>query len=63
MIGYRYNPFSKPLAEFPPEDLSLLRDVSEGWFVDYKSEPLSPSAFGKHLSAFANQLRMAFCWR
>jgi len=55
MIGYRYNPFSKPLAEFLPDELNVLRDVSEGWFIDYKSEPLSPKDFGKHLSAFANQ--------
>src|ERR1039457_215137 len=55
MIGYRYNPFSKPLADCPLEKLIRLRDVSEGWFVDYKSEPLSPKDFGKHLSAFANQ--------
>lgn len=55
MIAYRYNPFSKPLTEFPSEELNVLRDVSEGWFIDYKSEPLSPKDFGKHLSAFANQ--------
>jgi hypothetical protein len=55
MMGYRYNPFSKPLLEFAPEELKVLRDVSEGWFVDYKSELLSPRDFGKHLSAFANQ--------
>ena len=55
MTAYRYSPFSKPLAEFPPEELNVLRDVSEGWFVDYKSEALSPRDFGKHLSAFANQ--------
>jgi hypothetical protein len=55
MIGYRYSPFSKPLAEFPPEELNLLRDVTEGWFVDYKLAALSPKVFGKHLSAFANQ--------
>ncbi|MGD1095877.1 MAG: ATP-binding protein, partial [Bryobacteraceae bacterium] len=55
MMGHRYNPFSKPLLEFPPEELAVLRDVSEGWFVDYKSQPLSPRDFGKHLSAFANQ--------
>jgi len=53
--SYRYNPFSKPLSDFPPEELAVLRGVSEGWFVDYKAEPLSPRDFGKHLSAFANQ--------
>jgi Putative DNA-binding domain len=35
--------------------LAGLRDVSEGWFVDYKSGPLSAKDLGKHLSAFANQ--------
>ena len=55
MTAYRYNPCSKPLSEFPPEELNVLREVSEGWFVDYKSEAISPKDFGKHLSAFANQ--------
>src|ERR1043166_9553966 len=55
MMRCRYNPFSKPLLDFLPEELTVLRDVSEGWFVDYKLEPLSPRDFGKHLSAFANQ--------
>ena len=51
----RYNPFTKPLGEFSPDELGLLRDVAEGWFVDYKSGPISAKDFGKHLSAFANQ--------
>jgi len=37
------------------QELNVLRDVSEGWFIDYKSQPLSAKDFGKHLSAFANQ--------
>ncbi len=55
MLTSRYSPFTKPLAEFPPEELGVLRNVSEGWFVDYKAEPISARDFGKHLSAFANQ--------
>ena len=55
MIQCRFNPFSLPLAEFPPEELSRLREVDEGWYVDYKSEPVSVAAFGKYLSSFANQ--------
>src|SRR5260370_17712014 len=55
MLAYRYSPFTKPISEFPAEELNVLRDVTEGWFVDYKSQPISPRDFGKHLSAFANQ--------
>jgi hypothetical protein len=55
MIGYRFNPFSRSLGEFPPEELSLLRDVCEGWFIDYKSVLPSAKDLGKHLSAFTNQ--------
>src|SRR5258708_12713092 len=50
-----YNPFSKPLSDIAADDLLLLKEVYEGWFVDYKSQPLPASDFGKHLSAFANQ--------
>jgi hypothetical protein len=55
MLAYRYNPFTKPISDFPAEELNVLRDVTEGWFVDYKSQAISPKKFGKHLSAFANQ--------
>src|SRR5260370_14228163 len=55
MLTDRYNPFTQPISEFPAEDLNLLRDVTEGWFVDYKSQPISTKDFGKHISAFANQ--------
>jgi hypothetical protein len=55
MQNYRYSPFSKPLQDIGGSDLAVLRDVSEGWFVDYKSEPISTKDFGKHISAFANQ--------
>jgi hypothetical protein len=55
MLTYRYNPFTKPLSEFPVEELGVLRNVSEGWFVDYKGQPISARDFGKHLSAFANR--------
>jgi hypothetical protein len=55
VIPSRFNPFSLPLAEFPPDELNRLREVDEGWYVDYKSEPVSVAAFGKYLSSFANQ--------
>jgi predicted HTH transcriptional regulator len=55
MLAYRYSPFTKPLHDLTGDDLAILRDVSEGWFVDYKSEPLSTRDFAKHTSAFGNQ--------
>jgi hypothetical protein len=55
MLAYRYSPFPKLLHDLTGDDLAVLRDVSEGWFVDYKSEPLSVRDFAKHISAFGNQ--------
>lgn len=55
MTSRDYNPFSAPLHDFPPEELAKLRDVHEGWFVDYKAKPITAAKFAKSLSAFANQ--------
>jgi Putative DNA-binding domain len=55
MLNYRYSPFTRPLQELTGDDLAVLRDVSEGWFVDYKSQALSSRDFAKHISAFGNQ--------
>lgn len=55
MLPYRYSPFTKPLHDLTGDDLAVLRDVSEGWFVDYKSEPPFVRDFAKHISAFGNQ--------
>jgi hypothetical protein len=54
-MNFRYNPFSCELADVSAAELSGLREVSEGWYVEYKSQPISVKAFGKSLSAFANQ--------
>lgn len=54
-VEYRYQPLPGKLQEWRPEDLAVLRDVSEGWYVDYKSGVMSARVIGKHLSAFANQ--------
>jgi hypothetical protein len=37
------------------EDLAVLRDVCEGWYVDYKVQCLPAQHLAKHMSAFANQ--------
>ena len=55
MYTYIFNPFRKTLNEIKAEDLLVLRDVSEGWYVDYKKEGITTRDFAKHLSAFSNQ--------
>ncbi len=51
----RYSPFSKPLDALDGDDLVVLREVEEGWFIEYKSQAVKPVDFGKILSSFANQ--------
>ena len=52
----RFTPFEKDLTAVLPEDLSVLRDVHEGWYVEYKSELSQPRDIAKSISSFANQL-------
>ncbi len=51
----RYTPFEKELWDISTDDLATLRDVHEGWYVEYKSEVISNRALAKSLSSFANQ--------
>jgi hypothetical protein len=55
LLKYSYYPFENELENIDSTDLLLLRNVSEGWYIDYKSQGLKISDFAKHLSAFANQ--------
>src|SRR5262245_30478665 len=48
-------PFQKTLTELTAPDLAALKEVSEGWYVEYKSTGLSTKTLAKALSAFANQ--------
>ncbi|MYB77789.1 MAG: ATP-binding protein, partial [Chloroflexi bacterium] len=50
----KYSPFDKPINELQASDLAVLRDVSEGWYVEYKSQVPKGSALAKAVSAFAN---------
>ncbi len=54
-MRYGYTPFTKSLEEISGDDLVCLRDIYEGWFIDYKSQAISPRDYAKHLSGFANQ--------
>lgn len=55
MYNTKFSPFSKHLDAVIGDDLIVLREVDEGWFVDYKSQAIKPVEFGKVLSSFANQ--------
>ena len=50
----RYSPFDKAIHELQPPDLTILRNVHEGWYVEYKRQVVNASALAKSLSAFAN---------
>src|SRR2546423_11601864 len=49
-----YTPFDKTLREITAADLKTLRQVSEGWYVEYKREVPNASSIAKSISAFGN---------
>jgi hypothetical protein len=50
----RFNPFAKDLKTLVAADLSVLRDVPEGWYIEYKREVPNANSIAKSVSAFAN---------
>lgn len=50
----RYSPFDKAIHDLQPPDLTILKNVHEGWYVEYKRQMIKASALAKSLSAFAN---------
>jgi hypothetical protein len=50
-----YSPFPKPLSDIVAADLSVLRSVVEGWYVEYRRLVPNASSIAKSISAFANQ--------
>ena len=55
-MAARYTPFEKELSDISPDDLATLKDVHEGWYVEYKSELIKTRRIAKSLSSYANQL-------
>lgn len=55
MHKYNYYPFDKNLESIDGDDLLRLKNISESWFIDYKSKSLKIADYAKHISAFANQ--------
>ena len=49
-----YSPFDKAIHDLRPSDLTILRTVHEGWYVEYKRQVVNAGALAKSLSAFAN---------
>src|SRR5580700_5309520 len=49
-----YSPFQKEIKDLGVEDLSVLRDIAEGWYVEYKREIPNAASIAKSVSAFAN---------
>jgi hypothetical protein len=50
-----YSPFERRFDQLDASDLVLLKDVAEGWYVDYKrAVSTKPDATAKIVSAFAN---------
>ncbi|NLH47376.1 MAG: ATP-binding protein [Myxococcales bacterium] len=50
-----FYPFKKPFSKVLPSDLSALKEVREGWYVEYKQEMISPKKIAKSICSFANQ--------
>ena len=50
----KYSPFDKTIQDLQSTDLAILRNVHEGWYVEYKRKEVSAKALAKSFSAFAN---------
>ena len=55
-MNSRYTPFETDLSNISQDDLATLKNVHEGWYVEYKSELIKPRDLAKSLASFANQL-------
>ena len=50
-----YSPFGgRVLSDVAAKDLATLKDVSEGWFIEYKSQIIPARSLAKSLASFAN---------
>ncbi len=54
-VPLRYTPFSVDLQDVTDTHLADLRDVAEGWYVEYKSTVPKPRELAKSLASFANR--------
>ena len=50
----QYSPFEKGFEEIEADDLEVLKEVNEGWYIEYKQAVPKSPAIAKAISAFAN---------
>lgn len=50
----QFNPFTRRPHEITASDLSVLRAVHEGWYIEYKREVPNASSIAKSIAAFSN---------
>jgi hypothetical protein len=55
MKRYRYIPFAGNLAALKGPELAALKEVNQGWYVEYSATLPSARQLAKQISAFANQ--------
>ncbi len=48
------NPFGKPFSEIKEKDLEKLKEVAEGFYVEYKSQKPKSTSIAKAIASFAN---------
>ncbi|MDE0093474.1 MAG: ATP-binding protein [Gammaproteobacteria bacterium] len=49
-----YSPFSKPIGQLVTKDLSVLKNLLEGWSIEYKREMIKAEKIAKSVASFAN---------
>src|SRR5271166_1900473 len=49
-----YSPFSRDVDELQTSDLTVLKTVPEGWYIEYKEMFPDQGSVAKSFSAFAN---------
>jgi hypothetical protein len=49
-----FSPFKKSFNNLEAKDLAALRDITEGWYVEYKQEIPNAQSIAKSVSALAN---------
>jgi hypothetical protein len=55
MKGYGYIPFASNLGTLRGPELAALKEVGQGWYVEYSEALADTPQLGKQLSSFANQ--------
>lgn len=55
MFNYNFYPFDNSLENLIDSDLEKLKEITEGWYIDFKEQLIDIKKIAKHISAFSNQ--------